>query len=67
MTGKLEKFEKYLAFSLEFAIKLFPVSLGLLILRDLGDIFFIFFDKRKLISLNFPLLWVPINIFFITT
>ena len=60
-------FEKKFALSLEFETKVFPVSFGLGILRLIGLILRNFLDIKKDISLNFPLLWVPINIFFIST
>ena len=53
--------------SLEVDVNVFPVSLGLGILSKVGLIFLIFFDIKNEISLNFPLLCVPINIFFIST
>ena len=55
--------KKYLAFNFEFAENVLPVSFGLFILSVLGEIFLFFLDNKKLISLNFPLLCVPINIF----
>ena len=60
-------FEKKFALSLEFETKVFPVSFGLGILRFIGLILRNFLDIKNDISLNFPLLWVPINIFFIST
>jgi len=65
ITGKFTYLEKYLAFNLALAKKVFPVSLGLFILSELGEIFLIFLFNKKLISLNFPILCVPIKIFFI--
>ena len=64
ITGKLVNLEKYFAFSFALSEKLLPVSFGLSIFNNLGEIFLIFFGSKKLISLNFPLLCVPTNIFF---
>ena len=58
--------EKKITLSFELAIKDFPVSFGLFILRDSGEIFLYFFETKYAISLNFPLLCVPIKIFFIS-
>jgi hypothetical protein len=67
ITGRLVNLEKYFTFNLALAKNVFPVSFGLLILSILGEIFLILLDSKKLISLNFPSLCVPINIFFINT
>ena len=39
ITGKFTYLEKYLAFNLALAKKVFPVSLGLFIFNELGEIF----------------------------
>ena len=46
ITGKFTKFEKYLAFNLELAIKVDPVSLGLGICSVFGEIFLYLFDNK---------------------
>ena len=64
MTGKSVNSAKYFAFNFAFASKVLPVSFGLFIVSVVGDIFFILLDNKKLYSLNFLALWVPLNIFF---
>ena len=54
-------FEKYLAFNNEFSLKEFPFSAGLLSLKFNVECVFIDFGSKSLISLNLPLLLVPIN------
>ena len=54
ITGNSTYFEKKFALSFEFEEKVFPVSFGLMIFKDFGDIFLYFFDIKEAISLNFP-------------
>ena len=58
-------FEKCLAFISEFSRNDFPFSAGLLISKSSGEYILRFFGTKSLISLSFPLLFVPINSFVI--
>ena len=49
----------------EFSKKVFPFSSGLAIFRLKGETLAIFLGNKSLISLNLPLLCVPIKILFI--
>ena len=49
----------------EFSSKVFPVSLGVLILNSFGEYFSMSFGNKSQISLYFPSLFVPIKIFLI--
>ena len=55
-------FEKNFAFNNEFSLKDFPFSTGLLSLKSDVEWISIDLGSKSLISLNFPLLFVPINI-----
>ena len=57
--------EKYLDLINEFCLNVFPFSLGLLRLNSEQDKVFMFLGSKPLISFNFPLLFVPINNFFL--
>ena len=60
---KLDFFEKYLHLISEFSLNVFPFSAGLLRLKSAVEKILIDFGNKSLISLSFPLLFVPINIF----
>ena len=60
---KLDFFEKYLDLINEFSLKVFPFSTGLLRLKSDVEKILIDFGNKPLISLSFPRLFVPINIF----
>ena len=62
---KLVFFEKYFDFINEFSSKVLPFSIGLLSLKSNVEYVLILFGSKSLISFNFPLLLVPIIIFFI--
>ena len=44
--GKFTYFEKNLTLSLELEIKVLPVSFGLLIFNEIGEIFLYFFGSK---------------------
>ena len=46
MTGKLTYLEKYLTFNLEFEINVLPVSFGLFIFNEIGEIFLYSFEIK---------------------
>ena len=60
---KFDFFEKYLDLINEFSLNVCPVSTGLLRSKSDVENILIDFGNKPLISLSFPLLLVPINIF----
>ena len=64
--GSIKNFsQKNLAFSKELSENVFPVSSGLSIFKLFGEIVTISGGSKSEISLNLPVLWVPINILLI--
>ena len=59
---KLDFFEKYLDLINEFSLNVCPFSAGLLRLKSDVEKVLIDFGNKRLISLSFPLLFVPISI-----
>ena len=63
MQTNFDFLEKYFDLINEFSLNECPFSAGLLRLKSAVEKILIDFGSKRLISLSFPLLFVPINIF----